>query len=66
MRSDMASAFQLLAEAGGFDVVMGEGLTGQVSATLRRIDPYDALQAMAEANGVDVRYDGRVVLVKKR
>jgi hypothetical protein len=65
-RSDMASAFQLLAEAGGFDLVMGEGLTGQVSATLRGIDPYDALRAMAEANGVEVRYDGRVVLVRKR
>jgi hypothetical protein len=45
---------------------MGEGLTGQVSATLRGIDPYDALRAMAEANGVEVRYDGRVVLVRKR
>lgn len=46
--------------------MMGEGLTGQVSATLRRIDPFDALKAMAEANGVDVRFDGQVVVLKKR
>ena len=65
-RSDMASAFQLLADAGRFNLVMAEGLGGQVSATLRGIDPYDALKAMAEANGVDVRYEGDVVVVKKR
>jgi hypothetical protein len=64
-KSDMASAFQLLADAGRFNLVMADGLSGQVSATLRGIDPYDALKAMAEANGVDVRYDGQVVLVKK-
>jgi hypothetical protein len=65
-RSDMTSAFQLLADAGRFNLVMAEGLTGQVSATLRRIDPYDALKAVAEANGVEVRYEGGVVVVKKR
>jgi hypothetical protein len=65
-KSDMASAFQLLADAGRFNLVMAEGLTGQVSATLRGIDPYDALKAVAEANGVEVRYEGDVVVVKKR
>ncbi len=65
-RSDIVSAFQLLADAGRFNVVMPEGLTGQVSATLRSIDPYDALKAMAEANGVDVRYDGQIVVLRKR
>ena len=65
-KSDMTSAFQLLADAGRFNLVMAEGLTGQVSATLRGIDPYDALKAVAEANGVVVRYEGGVVLVKKR
>jgi hypothetical protein len=65
-RSDMASAFQLLADAGGFNLVMAGGLAGQVSATLRRIDPFDALKAVAEANGVEVRYEGQVVVLKKR
>jgi hypothetical protein len=65
-KADMQSAFQLLADAGRFNLVMQEGLTGQVSATLRRIDPFDALAAMAAANGVEVRYDGQVVVLKKR
>jgi hypothetical protein len=65
-KSDMASAFQLLADAGRFNLVMAEGLSGQVSATLKRIDPYDALRAVAEANGVEVRYEHDVVVVKKR
>jgi type IV pilus assembly protein PilQ len=65
-RSDMTSAFQLLADVGRFNLVMAEGLTGQVSATLRGIDPYDALKAVAEANGVEARYEGGVVVVKKR
>lgn len=65
-RSDMANAFQFLADAGRFNLVMQDGLTGQVSATLHGVDPYDALKAMAEANGVDVRYDGQVVVVAKK
>jgi hypothetical protein len=65
-KADMQSAFQLLADAGRFNLVIQEGLTGQVSASLRRIDPYDALTAVAAANGIDVRYDGLVVVVKKR
>jgi hypothetical protein len=65
-KSDMANAFQLLADAGRFNLVMAENLNGQVSATLHRIDPYDALKSLAEANGVEVRYEGGVVLVKKR
>jgi hypothetical protein len=65
-KADMQSAFQLLADAGRFNLVMQEGLTGQVSVSLRRIDPYDALTAVAAANGVEVRYDGQVVVLKKR
>jgi hypothetical protein len=65
-KSDMASAFQLLADAGRFNLVMAENLNGQVSATLHGIDPYDALKAVAEANGVEVRYEGGVVVIKKR
>jgi hypothetical protein len=62
----MVSAFQVLADSGRFNLVMQEGLTGRVSATMRGVDPYDALVALAEANGAEVRYDGDVVVVKKR
>jgi hypothetical protein len=65
-RAEMVSAFQLLADAGRFNLVMQDGLSGHVSATLKGIDPYDALVALAEANGVAVRYEGDVVVVKKK
>jgi hypothetical protein len=65
-KAEMANAFQLLADAGRFNLVMQEGVGGHVSATLKRIDPYDALVALAEANGVAVRYEAGVVVVRKR
>jgi hypothetical protein len=65
-KADLTSAFQLLAEAGRFNVVIQEGLHGQVSARLRGVDAYDALLALAEANGAVVRFEGEVVLVTRR
>ena len=64
--ADMVQAFQFLADAGRFNLVMAEGLTGKVSATLRGVDPYDALVSLAEANGATVRFDKRIVVVRKR
>ncbi len=65
-QADMASAFQTLADSGRFNLVLQEGLRGKVSATMRGVDPYDALVAIAEANGVEVRYQEGVVMVRKR
>jgi hypothetical protein len=65
-KADMANAFQFLADAGRFNLVMQDGMNGQLSATLHGIDPYDALVALAQANGVDVRYDRDVVVLKKK
>jgi hypothetical protein len=65
-KADMTNAFQFLADAGRFNLVMQEGMNGQLSATLRGIDPYDALVALAQANGVEVRYDRDVVVLKKK
>jgi hypothetical protein len=64
--ADMANAFQFLADAGRFNLVMQEGLTGRVSATLRGVDAYEALVSLAEANGATVAFDGQIVVVKKR
>jgi len=64
--ADMTSAFQFLADAGRFNLVMQDGLGGKVSATLRGVDPYDALVSLAEANGAVVRYDRQIVVVSKR
>lgn len=64
--ADMVNAFQFLADAGRFNLVMQDGLTGKVSATLRGVDPYDALVSLAEANGATVKYDRSIVVVSKR
>jgi hypothetical protein len=65
-QADMVSAFQVLADSGRFNLVMQEGLNGKVSATMRGVDPYDALVALAEANGVNVHFEDGVVVVKRR
>src|SRR4051812_9423347 len=59
--ADMVSAFQFLADAGRFNLVMQDGMTGQVSASMRSVDPYDALLALAHANGIEVRLEGDIV-----
>lgn len=64
--ADMVSALQFLADAGHFNVIMGEGLSGKVSATLRGVDPYDALVSLAEANGAVVKYERRIVVINKK
>jgi hypothetical protein len=64
--AEMGSAFQFLADAGRFNLVMADGLVGHVSGTLHGVDPYDALVLLAQANGVAVRFDREVVVVSKR
>lgn len=64
--ADMVNAFQFLADAGRFNLVMEDGLNVKVSATLRGVDPYDALVSLARANGAMVRFDREIVVVSKR
>jgi hypothetical protein len=64
--SSPESALQFLADAGRFNLVIESGLTGSVSATLRDVDPYDALVAIADANGAEVGYERRIVVVRRR
>jgi hypothetical protein len=65
-RADLTNALQFLADAGRFNLVLEGGLSGQVSASLLDVDPYDALVALAEANGATTSYDRRIVTVKHR
>jgi hypothetical protein len=65
-KADMVTAFQFLADAGHFNLVVQDGLSGQVSATIHGVDPYDALVALADANGVGVRYDGQIAVLTKK
>ncbi len=63
-RADLANAARLLADAGRFNVVVEEGLSGSVTAQLRRVDPYQALVALAETHGAIVVYEDGIVLVR--
>lgn len=65
-RADIKNAFQFLADAGQFNLVLDDTLSGQVSARLLGVDPYDALVSLAEANGASVRYERRMVVVRRR
>lgn len=65
-RADLVNALQLLADAGQFNLVLESGLSGQVSASLLDVEPYEALLALAAANGATVEYENRIVVVRKR
>jgi hypothetical protein len=65
-RADLVNAMQLLADAGRFNLVLESGLSGQVSASLLDVEPYEALVALASANGARVEYENRIVVVRKR
>jgi hypothetical protein len=64
--ADLGHAMQFLADAGHFNLVLESGLGGQVSASLYDVEPYDALVALADANGAKVEYENRIVVVRKR
>jgi hypothetical protein len=48
------------------NLVLESGLGGQVSASLVDVEPYEALVALADANGARVEYENRIVVVRKR
>ena len=64
--ADLSNAMQLLADAGHFNLVLESGLSGQVSASLVDVEPYEALVALADANGARVEYENRIVVVRRR
>jgi type IV pilus assembly protein PilQ len=64
--AELPNALRLLAEVGGFDLVVQEGVHGSVSVKLRRVVPYDALVALAETHGAAVDRRGNVVIVRAR
>jgi len=54
---------RMLAEVGRFDVVVEAPSAGGVQASLHGVDAWDALVAICDAKGVDVRYERGVALV---
>lgn len=64
--AELGEALRLLADAGGFALVVDGELRGRVTADLRRVRPYSALISLAETHGARVERRGSIVLVTPR
>ena len=65
-QAPLSEALRLLASQARLQLVIADDLSGEVSLRLRRVRPYDALLALAEAHGADVLRDGDLVIVRAR
>ncbi len=63
-RAPLPDALRMLADAAGVGLVIGEGVTGDVSLTLRGVQPLEAMRALAEAHGVSLTFVGRSVIAR--
>ncbi len=57
------NAFRLLANVGKFNLVVQGDFTKTVSLALRRVEPYDALLALAQSNQARVELRDNIVVV---
>lgn len=64
-KADLENALRFLADAGKFNLIVETGLSGSVTATLRGVDPFDALVMIAEANGATAKFERGIVMVKR-
>lgn len=64
-RAPLESALRFLAEASDLGIVIGEGIDGHVSADLRDVRSVAAMQAVAEAHGVELSFVGRTVIARR-
>lgn len=64
-RTDLINALQFLADAGKFNLIVESGLRGEVTATLKQVEPYDALVMIARSNGADASVERGIVYVAK-
>jgi hypothetical protein len=62
-RARLDNALRLLADAGRFNLVLHGELSQSVTAELRSVEPYDALLALADAHGAQVRFRNSIVIV---
>lgn len=63
LRAPFPDAVRFLADSGGFDVVVEAPSATDVTVSLHGVDPYDALELIAEAKGLAVRTRHGVVIV---
>lgn len=53
-QADLTEALRLIAHSGGINLVIGQGVEGQVTVELRRVTAFAALLAIAQAHGARV------------
>jgi hypothetical protein len=57
------NALRMLAQEGRFNLVVRGDLALPISIDLKAVDPYEALLAIAQAHGIEVRYSDNIVIV---
>ena len=65
-RASLTEALQFLADEARINLVLGDGISGEVSLSLRRVDPAEALAALAESRGLTLSQQGSILVVQKR
>jgi len=65
-RAPLTEAVRFLADAAGVNVVVGEGVHGEVTTRMRHVHPLDALEAIAQAHGAHLEWRGEILLVTQR
>jgi hypothetical protein len=65
-RASLTEALQFLAGEARINLVLGDGISGEVSLSLRRVDPAEALEALAESRGLTLSQQGSILVVQKR
>ncbi|MCS6900050.1 MAG: hypothetical protein RMJ98_10435 [Myxococcales bacterium] len=65
-RASLAEALQLLADEARINLVLGDGIQGEVSLSLRRVDPAEALEVLVASRGLILSRQGSILVVQKR
>lgn len=53
-QAELTEALRFIAHSGGINLVVGQGVVGQVNVELRRVTPFAALRAIAQAHGARI------------
>jgi len=64
-RAPIGEAFRFLAEAANVNVVLGDGVEGEVTLRLRRVTVRDALRAVAATHDLRAEWRGNILWVNR-
>lgn len=64
-QASLPVALQLLANEAKINLVLGDGITGEVSLSLRRVDPLEVLEALVASRDLVLHREGVITIVRK-